>query len=92
MIGYALGVNVTYDKQQDNDEEEFPNEKAQNFYNLLKEINMPLFEGLSDSKLSMCVRLLVVKLNWNAPDQCLEFFSNDVGYDSYKRQFSYKLL
>lgn len=34
-----------------------------------------LFEGLSDSKLSMCVRLLSAKSNWNVHDQCLEFFA-----------------
>ena len=74
MIGDALGVNVAYDEQQDSDEEELPNEKAQKFYQLLKEINTPLFEGSSDSKLFMCVRLLAAKSNWNFPDQCLEFF------------------
>ncbi|XP_058750302.1 uncharacterized protein LOC131623315 isoform X2 [Vicia villosa] len=75
MIGDALGVNVAYDEQQDSgDEEELPNEKSQKFYELLKEINTPLFEGSSDSKLSMCVRLLAAKSNWNVPDQCLEFF------------------
>ncbi|XP_058742465.1 uncharacterized protein LOC131614952 [Vicia villosa] len=68
-------VNVAYDEQQDSgDEEELPNEKSQKFYELLKEINTPLFEGSSDSKLSMCVRLLAAKSNWNVPDQCLEFF------------------
>ncbi|CAK8576088.1 unnamed protein product [Lathyrus sativus] len=67
MIGDALGVNMAYNEQQDSDGEELPNEKAQNFYQLLKEINTPLFEGSSNSKLSMCVRLFVAKSNWNAP-------------------------
>ncbi|XP_058739830.1 uncharacterized protein LOC131612031 [Vicia villosa] len=75
MFTDALGVNVAYDEPQDLDGEELPNEKAQRFYQLLKEINIPLFEGSSDSKLSMCVRLLAAKSNWNVPDQCLEFFA-----------------
>ncbi|KAI5415722.1 hypothetical protein KIW84_040944 [Lathyrus oleraceus] len=45
-------------------------------YQLLKEMNMPLFEGSSESKSSMCIRLLVAMLNWNIPNQCLEFFAN----------------
>ncbi|CAK8561169.1 unnamed protein product [Lathyrus sativus] len=75
MIGDALGVNVTYDEPQDFDADELPNEEAQNFYQLLKEINIPLFEGSSNSMLSICVRLLATKSNWNVPNQCLEFFA-----------------
>ncbi|CAK8564377.1 unnamed protein product [Lathyrus sativus] len=75
MVGNAFGVNVTYDEPQDFDGEEFPNEEAQRFYQLLKEMNTPLFEGSVDSKLSMCVRLLAAKSNWNVPDQCLEYFA-----------------
>ncbi|CAK8564730.1 unnamed protein product [Lathyrus sativus] len=75
MVGNAFGVNVTYDEPQDFDGEELPNEEAQRFYQLLKEMNTPLFEGSADSKLSMCVRLLAAKSNWNVPDQCLEYFA-----------------
>ena len=75
MVSDALGVNVGYDEPEDFDAEELPNEKAQRFYQLLKEINIPLFEGSSDSRLSMCVRLLAAKSNWNVPDQCLDFFA-----------------
>ena len=52
-----------------------PNEDAQRFYQLLNDMNTPLFEGSPDSKLSMCVRLLASKSNWNVPDQCLEHFA-----------------
>ncbi|CAK8577297.1 unnamed protein product [Lathyrus sativus] len=75
MVDDALGVNVTYDEPQDFDADELPNEEAQKFYQLLKEIDIPLFEGSSDSMLSMCVRLLAAKSNWNVLDQCLEFFA-----------------
>lgn len=47
MVGDALGVIVTYDEPQDFDAEELPNEKTQKFYQLLKERNIPLFEGSS---------------------------------------------
>ena len=63
MVSDALGVNVAYDEPQDFDVEEIPNEKPQKSYQLLKERNIPLFEGSSDSRLSMCVRLLAAKSN-----------------------------
>ncbi|CAK8534900.1 unnamed protein product [Lathyrus sativus] len=75
MVGNAFRVNVTYDEPQDFDGEELSNEEAQRLYQLLKEMNTPLFEGSTDSKLSMCVRLLAAKSNWNVPDQCLEYFA-----------------
>jgi len=40
---------------------------------MLTESNKLLFKGAKDSKLSICVRLLACKSNWNVPDQCLEF-------------------
>lgn len=51
MAGDAFGVNVAYDKPEDFDGGELSNEEAQIFYQLLKEINMSLFEGYSYSKL-----------------------------------------
>ena len=45
------------------------------FYNLLVEANKPLYEGASDSKLSISTRLLAFKSNWNIHNQCLEFIS-----------------
>lgn len=54
-------MNVTYDEPQYFDADELSNEKVQKFYQLLKERNIPLFEGSSDSRLSMCVRLLAAK-------------------------------
>jgi len=33
------------------------------FYNLLVEANEPIFEGVIESKLSLCIRLLAVKSN-----------------------------
>ncbi|GAU47807.1 hypothetical protein TSUD_404120, partial [Trifolium subterraneum] len=73
MVGDALGVNMSY--EGGNKEEIIPNDKALKFYAMMEEVNKPLFEGASDSKLSMCARLLADKSNWNVPEDCLEFFS-----------------
>ncbi|GAU25221.1 hypothetical protein TSUD_17330 [Trifolium subterraneum] len=73
MVGDALGVNMSY--EGGSEEEIIPNDKALKFYAMIEEVNKPLFEGASDSKLSMCVRLLAAKSNWNVPEDCLEFFS-----------------
>jgi hypothetical protein len=73
MVGDALGVNLSYDGG--GEEEIIPNNKALKFYSMMDEVNKPLYEGSSDSKLSMCVRLLAARSNWNVPEDCLEFFS-----------------
>lgn len=75
MVDDALGVNVIYDEPEDFNGEELPKEQTQRFYQLLNEINSSLLEGSSDSKLSMCMRLLVANSNWNVLDQYLEFFA-----------------
>jgi len=59
MVVDALGVELSYnDDVEDEQGEEPPNEQAQRFYQLLSECNVPLFEECTQSKLSMCVRLL----------------------------------
>nr|XP_027186018.1 uncharacterized protein LOC113784049 [Cicer arietinum] len=72
----------TYDFQNMGDEgneeennEEPPNDDAQDFYDLLTAANKPLYERTSDSKLSICVKLLAFKSNWNVPHKCLDFFA-----------------
>jgi len=73
MVGDALGVNLSYDEGIE--EEIIPNEKALKFYSMMKKVNEPLFEGSSELKLSMCVRLLAGKSNWNVPKDCAEYFT-----------------
>jgi len=41
----------------------------------LLETNKSLFKGAINSKLSLCVRLLAYKSNWNVPDQCSDFIT-----------------
>lgn len=75
MISNALGVNVSFNEPQYDDTDQLPNEQAQRFYCLLKETNTPLFEGSTESKLSMCVRLLGLKSQFQVPDLALDLMT-----------------
>ena len=71
----VLGQHETFEPSNSNNREESPNVEAQRFYDLMLEANKSLFEGVVDSKLSMCVKLLACKCNWNVPNQCLDFMT-----------------
>ncbi|XP_052734056.1 uncharacterized protein LOC128196612 [Vigna angularis] len=75
MVHDALIQRQPFQASNSSNIEEAPNEETQRFYNLLLEANTPLYQGASDSKLSMCVRLLACKSNWNIPNQCIDFFA-----------------
>jgi len=75
MVYDALRQHTTLQSSELNNEEEPQNEEAQRFYNLLLEANKPLFEGASESKLSICVKLLTCKSNWNVSNKCLDFIT-----------------
>jgi len=75
MVNNVLCQFQSNQQPNDTNLEECPNESTQRFYNLLAKANQPLFEGERDSKLSVCVRLLSYKSNWNIPNQCLEAFT-----------------
>ena len=93
MVCDALRQPQTLEAPNSNNMEEPPNEDTQRFYNLLVEANEPLYEGSTESKLSISARLLACKSNWNVPDQCLEIFSkNAFGCNTYKRWFTKKKL
>jgi hypothetical protein len=58
---------------EDNEEEineEPPNNDDQDFYDLLTTANRP------ESKLSMSVKLMACKTNWNIPQKCLDFIAS----------------
>ena len=74
MVNSALWQHETLQGVQSSNIEEPLTEDTQQFYNLLAEANKPLFEGSSESKLSVCVRLLSYKSNWNVPNKCLQNF------------------
>ena len=75
MVCGALRQPETSEAPNLNNTEAPPNEDTQRFYNLLLDVIEPLYEGASDSKLSISVRLLACKSNWNDPDQCLEYIA-----------------
>ncbi|XP_047155998.1 uncharacterized protein LOC124827058 [Vigna umbellata] len=60
---------------EDSSDEESPNEITQRFYNLLADANKPVFDGSSESKLSVCIKLMACKSNWNVPNQAMDFIS-----------------
>ena len=74
MISHAVGVNLDFEEPE-YDAEEVPNEEAQRFYMYLSETNKPLFEGSTDSKLSVCVRLLGLKSQFNVAELCMEYMT-----------------
>lgn len=80
MVGDAFEVNVSYDELQGFNGGRVAELGSVNFYQMLKEMNILLFKGLSGSKLSMCVRLLPVKPNQNNLYQCLNFFAKMMLY------------
>ncbi|BAT88553.1 hypothetical protein VIGAN_05208100, partial [Vigna angularis var. angularis] len=60
---------------EDSLDEESSNETTQRFYNLLADLNKPVFDGSSESKLSVCIKLMACKSNWNIPNQAIDFIS-----------------
>ncbi|KAK2362060.1 hypothetical protein QL285_087156 [Trifolium repens] len=77
MITDALGFNVVNNGSEDEyDGDELPNAEDQRFYNLLKETNEPLqFEGSTDSKLTVCVKLLGIKSQYLVPEVAMDLMA-----------------
>lgn len=89
MVGDALGVNLSY--TEGGEEETIPNEKALKFYKMMQEVNKPLFEGSSDSKLSMSVRLLAAASDWSRR-RLRVLYRYHEGRNSCKGQFALEFL
>nr|XP_009770751.1 PREDICTED: uncharacterized protein LOC104221384 [Nicotiana sylvestris] len=60
MVLNAFGIHPRVQSQQNVDES--PNDEAKHFYELLEAASRPLYK---DSKLSVAVRLLTIKSDWN---------------------------
>ncbi|PNX83399.1 hypothetical protein L195_g039441, partial [Trifolium pratense] len=76
MISDALGFNVVNNGLGDEYEgDELPNAEAQRFFNLLKETNEPLFEGSTDSKLTVCVRLIGLKSQYLVSELAMDLIA-----------------
>ncbi|KAG5609984.1 hypothetical protein H5410_021265 [Solanum commersonii] len=59
--------------------DEVPNEKARCFYDQLEESSCPLCEGNPHSTLSVAVRLMNIKSNWNVPNAAMDSMANLLG-------------
>jgi len=64
---YMQEADITshYGHMDNEDEyvEESPNAEAQRFYNMLATTNEPIFDGATESKLSVAIRLLAARTN-----------------------------
>ncbi|XP_050876180.1 uncharacterized protein LOC127079866 [Lathyrus oleraceus] len=54
-------------------EDEFPNEDAKRFYDKLISFNKPIYEGATQSILSISTQLLEIRSNWHVPQKGLDF-------------------
>ncbi|WMV54577.1 hypothetical protein MTR67_047962 [Solanum verrucosum] len=70
MINDAFGVQGRMKPKQYFDEA--PNEGARLFYDQLEESSCPLCEGSPHSTLSVAVRLMNIKSNWNVPNAAMD--------------------
>jgi len=70
MINDAFGVQGGMEPEQYFDEA--PNEEARHFYDQLEESSRPLCEGSPHSALSVAVRLMNIKSDWNVPNAAMD--------------------
>ncbi|XP_004499398.1 uncharacterized protein [Cicer arietinum] len=54
-------------------EDELPNEDAKRFYDKLISTNKPIYEGATQSMLSIYVQLLDIRSNWHVPQKGIDF-------------------
>ena len=55
--------------------EELPNPECQRFYDMLMEANQPIYEGSTQSTLSLSVKLLAAKSKWKVTQKCIDYFA-----------------
>ncbi|WMV15129.1 hypothetical protein MTR67_008514 [Solanum verrucosum] len=70
MINDAFGVQGGMEPEQYFDEA--PNEEARHFYDQLEESSRPLCERSPHSALSVAVRLVNIKSDWNVPNDAMD--------------------
>jgi hypothetical protein len=54
-------------------EDELPNNDAKQFYDKLISANKPIYEGATQSILSISVQLLAIRSNWHVPQRGIDF-------------------
>jgi len=60
--------------ESDNFYEESPNVETQRFYDMLNNANELIYEGATESRLSIAIRLLAARTNWHVTKKCLDYF------------------
>jgi len=55
LVNDGLNQHASFEEQDNSHLEEPPHEATQRFYNILAEANQPAFEGVTESKLSVCI-------------------------------------
>ncbi|XP_060170439.1 uncharacterized protein LOC132601361 [Lycium barbarum] len=70
MVQDAYGIHSEF--ESGNHDEEAPNEEASRFFEQLKNASRPLYEGSPHSQLSIAVRLLSIKADWNVPQGAMD--------------------
>lgn len=57
-------------------EDELPNEDAKQFYDKLISANKPIYDGATQSILSIAVQLLAIRTNWHIPQKGIDFVAH----------------
>ncbi|XP_060210859.1 uncharacterized protein LOC132637848 [Lycium barbarum] len=70
MVQDAYGMHSDF--ESGNYGEEAPNEEASRFFEQLKKASQPLYNGSPHSQLSIAVRLLSIKADWNVPQGVMD--------------------
>jgi len=61
-------------KSQEMNEGEPLNAEAQKFYDMLVSANEPIYNGATEYRLSVAIRLLASRTNWHTTEKCLDYF------------------
>jgi hypothetical protein len=56
-------------------EDEEPNSEARHFYDTLISANQPIYEGATESRLSISVKLLAARSIWKVPQKGIDYFA-----------------
>jgi len=51
-----------------------PNADGQKFYDMLASVNEPVYNGATESRLSVAIRLLASRTNWHTIEKFLDHF------------------
>ncbi|KAM3361279.1 hypothetical protein P3S68_016133 [Capsicum galapagoense] len=70
MIRYAYGMHSDF--ESGDHVEEAPNDESKCFFEQLEAFSRPLYEGSPHSQLSIAVRLLSIKSDWNVPQGAMD--------------------